>query len=422
MTDGKRGPARWLRDRSGRLRGLLDPGAAGDGPVARHDLRQRGFGQVMVAIWLVFLLEPLHTAWSLSDRVRGWAGIVVLIAFAVAYLRHFYNSGVRAFAPHVELCAARRRMVWPGYLIVFALAVLATVLIGQDGTTTWVFLGVSGLWTWRIWQSWVVGLLLAAAYVGLEYQLPGWSSDNSLLFALMLAMLAASGGVVAARRGHALSEAQEENARMMVQEERNRMARDLHDILGHSLTVITVKAELAGRLMDVDPERARVEVADLERLSRTALGDVRRAVEGYREISLSGELARAREALASGGIRADLPTALDEVPADLHEIYAWTVRETVTNIIRHSGATSCEVAMGSHGITVTDDGHGSAAMGMNGNGLRGLRERAVAAGAQLITRSIDPHGFQVTVAVADEPADADPVRETAVRRSGEALA
>ena len=90
----------------------------------------------------------------------------------------------------------------------------------------------------------------------------------------------------------------EENARLAVDDERNRFARDLHDILGHSLTVITVKAELANRLLDVDPERARAELADLERLSRDALADVRRAVEGYRDLTLPGELARARDGAA----------------------------------------------------------------------------------------------------------------------------
>ena len=102
--------------------------------------------------------------------------------------------------------------------------------------------------------------------------------------------------------------------------------------------MITVKAELANRLLDVDPERARSELADLERLSRDALADVRRAVEGYRELTLPGELARAREALPAADIDADLPNSTDDVPTDLRELFAWTVREGVTNVIRHSGA------------------------------------------------------------------------------------
>src|SRR6185436_7841571 len=129
------------------------------------------------------------------------------------------------------------------------------------------------------------------------------------------------------RRNIDLIKAHEENAELLVENERTRFARDLHDILGHSLTVITVKAELAGRLMDADPVRAKAEIADLERLSRDALADVRRAVEGYRELTLPGELARAREALRSAGIEADLPGSAEDVPSDMREVFAWAVRE-----------------------------------------------------------------------------------------------
>src|SRR4029077_2617443 len=132
-----------------------------------------------------------------------------------------------------------------------------------------------------------------------------------------------------------LLSAQQENASLAVENERTRFARDLHDILGHSLTVITVKAELANRLLDVDHERARAELADLERLSRDALADVRRAVDGYRELTLPGELSRARTALSAAEIAADLPNSTDDVPTDRRELFAWTVREGITNVIRH---------------------------------------------------------------------------------------
>lgn len=123
----------------------------------------------------------------------------------------------------------------------------------------------------------------------------------------------------------------QENARLAVEEERGRLARDIHDILGHSLTVITVKAELAGRLLDVDVERARGEIASLEALAREALADVRGAVVGVRDISLAGELARAKAALAAAGIDSTIPNAVDDVDPSLKELFAWTVRESVTN-------------------------------------------------------------------------------------------
>ena len=189
----------------------------------------------------------------------------------------------------------------------------------------------------------------------------------------------------------------EENARLALEDERNRFARDLHDILGHSLTVITVKAELANRLIDVDPERARTELDDLERLSRDALTDVRRAVEGYRELTLPGELARARTALSAAEIDADLPNSTDGVPSDRRELFAWTVREGITNVIRHSGARRCSVVLHEHEIEVRDDGRG-AELEATGNGLTGLRERAAALGGSVVTEALEP-GFCLKVVV-----------------------
>ena len=174
---------------------------------------------------------------------------------------------------------------------------------------------------------------------------PGWDRALDLAFATCAAAVAIFGITSMMKRNIDLIRAHEENADLLVENERTRFARDLHDILGHSLTVITVKAELAGRLMDADPARAKAEVADLERLSRDALADVRRAVEGYRDLSLPGELASARAALEAAEIRADLPNTTDDVPTDLRELFAWTVREGVTNVIRHSHARTCRVAL-----------------------------------------------------------------------------
>jgi two-component system sensor histidine kinase DesK len=190
--------------------------------------------------------------------------------------------------------------------------------------------------------------------------------------------------------------AHQENARLAVDNERTRFARDLHDILGHSLTVITVKAELAQKLLDVDLERARAEIADLERLSRDALHDVRRAVEGYRDITLPGELVRARVGLRAAEIEAELPNSTDDVPSELRELFAWTVREGVTNVIRHSGAKHCWVTLTPTSAEVRDDGCAKPSPDGHGSGLAGLRERAADVGATVVTRELSP-GFSLTV-------------------------
>ena len=369
---------------------------------ARGERFGQTFGTFMVGVWLVFLLEPAAAAWQLPNHFRGAVGILALLTFAASYLRVFFTGAYAAFAgePRRADGSSRGRLL-SQYVVCAALAAASTLIIGQTGTVTWVFFSVAGLWVWSFWRAIIVSLALSGLYLVLQYEVSGWSTDYSLLFAMLLAMVAAGGGMLASRRGHDLDTARQENALLLVEEERNRMARDLHDILGHSLTVITVKAELAGRLMEAGDDRARQEVADLERLSRSALSDVRRAVEGYREISLSGELIRAREALAAAGVEADLPRALDEVPEDLQEVFAWTVREGVTNVVRHSAAHTCAITVDGTSITIRDDGRG-AAVGLTGNGLRGLRERAAAAGAQLVTRTLEPHGFEVRVLARTE--------------------
>jgi two-component system sensor histidine kinase DesK len=204
------------------------------------------------------------------------------------------------------------------------------------------------------------------------------------------------------RRNAQLAEARSEITRLAVAEERSRFARDLHDILGHSLTVVAVKAELAGRLVRLDPEKAEHEIADVERLSREALADVRRALSGYREVTLMGELASARSALAAAGIEAELPQAVDDVPADRRELFGWVLREGVTNVVRHSGASHCHVRVTDREIRITDDGrgpvNGSPVDGdPSGVGLLGLRERVDAAGANLTVGKAPDDGFELRV-------------------------
>jgi two-component system sensor histidine kinase DesK len=226
----------------------------------------------------------------------------------------------------------------------------------------------------------------------------GWETHGNN-FAVVLATAATFSFRLAWQRNARLIAAERELSEMAVEDERSRIARDLHDILGHSLTVISVKAELAGRMMDVDPERARAEIDDLQRLSRDALADVRATAQGIRGISLPGEIASARSALESAGIEPHLPTVADEVPSRWRELYAWTVREGVTNVIRHSGASHCEVQVDATGVVVRDDGTGPDGDG-NGSGLEGLRQRARLVGATVTTGPAQGgRGFELAVRV-----------------------
>ena len=219
-----------------------------------------------------------------------------------------------------------------------------------------------------------------------------------------------------------LRAAQTELAEAAVAAERSRVARDMHDILGHSLTVIAVKAELAARMLETasgtdpasatasgaDPSafedsaplrRAAAEIAAVQDLARGALADVRATVAGYRGVNVLAELAVARTALESAGITADLPATVDAVPARHRELFGWVLREGVTNVVRHSGAKQCRVRLTASEVSVEDDGVGPGPAGSFGNGLTGIRERVMAAGGNVCVGKSDLGGFRLAAEV-----------------------
>jgi two-component system, NarL family, sensor histidine kinase DesK len=192
-----------------------------------------------------------------------------------------------------------------------------------------------------------------------------------------------------------LDRARNELAVAAVAAERLRFARDLHDLLGHTLSVIVVKAEVVRRYVTRDAEVAAGHAADIETIGRRALTEVRDAVAGYRAADLGRELDRARSALGAAGIGCELRTSGPSPTAEAGAVLAWVVREGVTNVIRHSGARSCRIELRrdeeTTSVLVADDGSGGsgprADLGPpNGTGLNGLRERLDACGGRLEVR------------------------------------
>jgi two-component system sensor histidine kinase DesK len=189
-----------------------------------------------------------------------------------------------------------------------------------------------------------------------------------------------------------------------VTEERLRIARDLHDLLGHSLSLIALKSELARRLLPDRPEDAARELTDVEAVARQALTEVREAVSGYRRPTMDGELEGARVALAAAGIQLTVDQAEAQLEPDVEAVLAWTVREGVTNVIRHSHARSCTVRVTAsdtgRGVEVTDDGVGAAAMnGRAGSGVAGLEQRAREVGGVVEAGPRPDGGFRLAVMV-----------------------
>ncbi len=193
------------------------------------------------------------------------------------------------------------------------------------------------------------------------------------------------------RRANAkLRLAQEEVEHLAKVAERERIARDLHDVLGHTLSVIILKAELASRLFDRDSVRARAEIGEVEQIAREALAEVRQAVRGYRAGSLAEEFAKARSILETAGIRTECETPQNglssrELSPAQETVLALVMREAVTNVVRHSDAKVCrlrlEQSAGQYRLEITDNGRGGTPA--EGNGLRGMRERLEALGGAL---------------------------------------
>ena len=349
-------------------------------------------GPLFAAIWLFFLLEPLRHAWAQRDTIAGVVGMLATIAFGAVYML----AWLRLRRERQQLMARPPLPVsvaW--FLVLVALGVVMALCLGQEGTAAAVYVSVLAVVLFPARVAFSIVIADAALLVLLGEVLPGWTSGAGIAFAVCAAAVAMYGIQQMMLRNLALVSAQAENSELAVENERTRFARDLHDILGHSLTVITVKAELANKLLDVDTERARAEIADLERLSRDALADVRRAVEGYRDLSLPGELARARTALDAAGIEAVLPNSVEDVPSSHRELFAWVIREGVTNVIRHSGASHCRVELLPDRVEIVDDGRDPQRDAV-GRGLTGLRERAGLAGGTVVTRVLDP-GFSLAV-------------------------
>jgi two-component system sensor histidine kinase DesK len=186
-----------------------------------------------------------------------------------------------------------------------------------------------------------------------------------------------------------LQETRQELATAAVAQERLRFARDLHDLLGHTLSVMVIKAQVVRKLAARDPELAAQQAADIERVGRQALTEVRESVSGYRGRGISRELEQARAALADAGFTVAVRQDDSPLPAEAGALLGWVIREGVTNVIRHSGGRQCEIGIRHRGgqavVEIRDDGNGSPAVELpsGGHGLGGLRERLCSAGGTL---------------------------------------
>lgn len=271
----------------------------------------------------------------------------------------------------------------------------------NEGATSF-FIYVAGFLPFLLTSfSWIVGLIAidCAVLFGegmwiIYHPMKGAHLSNPINMAIsvfFVVVVGASNVVVAQqkRADSRLRLAEREIVQLEARAERERIARDLHDVLGHTLSVIVLKAELAGRLIELDPQRAKAEIGDVEHTARTALTEVREAIGGYRAKGLNAELLAARRALDAAGVVLTLEEIDAAVPAlnpELQTMFSLTLREAVTNIVRHANATHCRVSFttqgGDHALLIEDDGTHPAPR--EGNGLRGMRERVQRMGGRFL--------------------------------------
>jgi two-component system, NarL family, sensor histidine kinase DesK len=230
----------------------------------------------------------------------------------------------------------------------------------------------------------LVAVEIAAALTWWGFHLNGWF----LVFGNGLAFIVGASDIHFAQRNRAnrkLLKAQEEIEHLAKVAERERIARDLHDVLGHTLSVIILKSELGGKLMDRDTQRAGNEIREVEQISRQALSEVRDAIRGYRSQGLLAELTQAKATLETAGLSVKCEASKIALPALQESVLSMAVREAVTNVVRHAQAHTCSLRLeqqnGSCRLAIEDDGRGG--MQNEGNGLRGMRERVEMLGGTL---------------------------------------
>ncbi len=351
--------------------------------------------------WLLFQFFPVV---DLITVPRPWPLRVLiglaLVAFTAAYLSV------------LSQVAGPRRVRWD-FLVVALLAVLLGVALGVGYAGLMIYVSAAAAATLPDRWIWPVTAAAASVSAGVIVVAGEWS----LLFLPVLCLLTAfalRGTRYLISVNAELREAREELAANAVAQERLRFARDLHDLLGQSLSLIALKSELAGRLAEADPARARREMADVEAAARRALAEVRDAVSGYRQVSCAQALAEARAALSGAGIAFHGPPRIPALPGTVDAALGWVIREATTNVLRHSRAAAMTVTLNEHRgavrLTVTDDGRGPDADTAPGSGLTGLAERVEALAGRLTGGAAPGGGWQlvaeVPLAAADEPVTA----------------
>lgn len=336
-----------------------------------------GFAGVWLISFGFVLVELLRRAFTPGDgRGEAILGVAAIAVFVLVYLAAFVvPRPVRAWPAW-----ANTILTW---LVLAACVAVLTRILGVHALLYSPFLVAAWLFPHRLRVGLIgAGVTVAAALATGLLFFPGDPALTVVLGNLAVVLVVLVGMRLAIGRDDRVMEMTHE---LDLAGQRERLGRDLHDILGHSLTTINVKTQLVHRLIDTDPARAKEEAAEVIALSRTALTEARAAVAELAAPELGGQLSLSMGALRDAGmaVEAPPPGAVTEVPERRRALAAWIVREAVTNVLRHAGARRVRISLDAHHVAVLDDGAGLPASVAAGVGPRTLAERAAAEGARL---------------------------------------
>ncbi|MFG2407027.1 sensor histidine kinase [Streptomyces brevispora] len=359
-------------------------------------------GPYVLLPWLLLGLGAFSNLFQ-GDTPNPWIGGIGLFAFNSLYI----SVVVRGF----DKRARESRLT---YVLLAALTAVTLGLAAGYGGNWLLFFPLLSLACGTVlrkqWLAVCLLVLAAAACVVSVWHEDSASTPWTLAYGTFISGAVTAALLTLSETVMELRSTRQELARTAVEKERLRFSRDLHDLLGHTVSVIVVKSEAARRLAPHDMDEALRQVTDIESVGRQALTEIREAVTGYREGSLATELDRARSALTAAGIEPAVRRAGPPLSPQTEALLGWVAREAVTNVLRHSTATACAFVIDGTPdrvrLTVTDDGRTPAAPptpGVGGTGLKGLTERLAAAGGSLEAGPGPGGGFVVT---AELPADA----------------
>ena len=360
-------------------------------------------------VWLIYLVQPVAELFHHHDAAWIVGGVIITLAFCLIYM------------PVLMFSDTRPRLAVYGLGVLAVLAAVACLVYGKSWTPLWIYVSAaSGMVLTSVYDR-------RRAYLGV-FAITGcyllfcrithldMGTTLAVLVPVLLIGLAMVGFRLQLTLMRQLAQARETVAKLATNEERLRLARDMHDLTGQSLSMITLKSELAAKRLAKLPASAErdavlTELGDIGQVSRQTLHDIREAVSGYRRPTLAIEAITAQNALEAAGIGldddAELTLRSGTFDPDAESVLAWCLREAVTNVIRHSRARHCRIRLADHmgelSLEVTDDGHGLADQDQKnptGSGLRGMSERLSAVGGRLALGWAEPgRGLRLTATV-----------------------